>query len=302
MQMIKKVWPMLLSLVLGSTVTLMVTRVYADTAAHNAATSSAAAQTSGQSAEKAAEKAAETAAEKMADKSADSAAASSHSAAASQNDPAFIKMIETRLGQGAKVDAVSKTPYSGLYEIKVNGDIAYVDEKADYLFMGNVIDLKTHQDMTKAKQDEMNRVVFADLPFNLAIKQVKGDGKRVIAIFEDPNCGYCKRFRKNLQSVNNLTVYTFMFNILAESSSVISRNVWCSPNKVKAWDDWMLGGTQAATAPANCTSPNNQVLELGKKLKITGTPTIFFVDGSRVPGAIENTDLETKLAEVTAKQ
>jgi len=265
MRFIKKIWPMLFSLVLGATVTVMVTRVYADT-------------------------------QKTA---APAVPATTLVAPAALTDPAFKKMLETRLGEGAKIEVITPTPYAGLIEIQVNGDIAYVDEKANYLFMGNVIDLKTHQDMTKAKQDEMNKVVFADLPFNLAIKQVKGNGKRVIAIFEDPNCGYCKRFRKTLQGINDLTVYTFMFDILAEDSAVKSRNVWCTQDRVKAWDDWMLEGKEPAAAPANCTSPHNQILALGKKLKITGTPTIFFIDGSRVPGAIDAEDLEAKLA--TAK-
>ena len=180
--------------------------------------------------------------------------------AQTQQEAALKKLIEPRLGEGAKVESVTKTPYSGLYEVRVNGDVIYTDEKAQYLFMGSVVDLKTHQDLTKARVDEINRVVFADLPLDLAIKQVKGNGKRVIAIFEDPNCGYCKRFRKNLQGMDNVTVYTFLFNILAEDSAVKSRNVWCSMDRVKAWDDWMIAGKEAPAAPANCTSPHTRVL------------------------------------------
>src|SRR5207247_6542948 len=117
------------------------------------------------------------------------------------------KMIEPRLGEGAKVDSVTKTPYSGLYEVRTNGDIIYTDEKAEYLFVGRVLDTKTYQDYTKARIDEINKVKFSDLPFDSALKTVKGNGKRTIAVFEDPNCGYCKRFRHTLQETDNVTVY-----------------------------------------------------------------------------------------------
>ena len=131
-----------------------------------------------------------------------------------------------------------------------------------------------------------------------AIKTVKGNGKRVIAVFEDPNCGYCKRFRHTINEMDNVTVYTFMYNILAEDSAVKSRNIWCAPDRAKAWDDWMLNGKSAPQAPANCTAPNDKILALGQKMKITGTPTVFFTDGTRIPGAIDQKALEAKLASV----
>jgi thiol:disulfide interchange protein DsbC len=213
-------------------------------------------------------------------------------------EAAVKKLIEPRLGQGAKVDSVIKTPYSGLFEVRTGGDIIYTDEKAKYLFVGRVVDTQTYQDYTKERVDEISRIKFSDLPLDAAMKVVKGDGKRVIAVFEDPNCGYCKRFRHTLQEINNVTIYTFMYNILAEDSAVKSKDIWCSADASKAWDDWMLNGKAAATAPANCRNPNEKVLALGQKMKITGTPTIFFSDGSRIPGAIDAKALETKLAAV----
>lgn len=213
-------------------------------------------------------------------------------------EAAVRKAIEPRLGPDAKIVSVTKTPYSGLYEIQVNGDIIYTDAKAQYLFVGRIVDTKTYQDYTKARLEDINKVAFSDLPLNLAMKSVKGNGKRVIAVFEDPNCTYCKRFDRNLQDVDNITVYTFLYNILSPDSITISRNVWCAPDRNKAWDDWMLSGKQPPTAPANCSAPHDQVLELGKRMRITGTPTIIFTDGSRVPGAIDAKSLETKLETV----
>ena len=209
------------------------------------------------------------------------------------------KLITPRLGDNAKVDSVTKTPYSGMFEIRTGGDIIYTDEKAKYLFVGRVLDAQTYQDYTKDRVDEISKIKFSDLPLDAALKTVKGNGKRVVAVFEDPNCGYCKRFRHTLQELDNVTVYTFMYNILSDDSAVKSKNVWCAADRAKAWDDWMLNGKVPATAPAACTTnPNERVLALGQKLRISGTPAIFFADGSRIPGAVDAKALETKLASI----
>jgi thiol:disulfide interchange protein DsbC len=120
--------------------------------------------------------------------------------------------------------------------------------------------------------------------------------QRVIAVFEDPNCGYCKRLRQTtLKETDNVTIYTFMYNILSDDSFVKSKNIWCSPDRSKAWDDWMIGGRRRCVAAESCASPNEEVLALGRKLGISGTPAIFFADGSRIPGAIDAKTLEEKL-------
>ncbi|CAN5202723.1 DsbC family protein [soil metagenome] len=224
--------------------------------------------------------------------------ASAAAMAETPQEAAVKKLVEPRLGDKAKVDSVTKTPYSGLYEVRTGGDIIYTDENAKYLFVGRVIDTKTYQDYTKDRIDEINKIKFSDLPLESALKMVKGDGKRVIAVFEDPNCGYCKRFRQTLQGLENVTVYTFMYNILSEDSSIKSKNIWCTEDRNKAWDDWMLNNKAAPTAAASCNTPNDKILALGKNMKITGTPTVFFTDGSRIPGAIDAKSLEAKLASV----
>jgi thiol:disulfide interchange protein DsbC len=208
------------------------------------------------------------------------------------------KAIEPRLG-GAKIESIKETPYGGLYELRVAGDIMYTDKKGEYLVIGHVYDAKSTRDLTRERIDDINKVKFSDLPFESAIKQVKGDGKRVIAVFEDPNCGYCKRLRQTtLKNTDNVTIYTFMYNILADDSFVKSKNIWCSPDRAKAWDDWMINGKAAPTAAANCETPNDKILALGQKLRITGTPAIFFSDGTRIPGAIDQKGLEDKLATI----
>ncbi|MGH8807995.1 MAG: DsbC family protein [Noviherbaspirillum sp.] len=215
-----------------------------------------------------------------------------------QETAAIKKAIEPRLGEGVKIDTVTKTPYGGLFELRIGGDIFYTDAKGDYLFIGRVIDTRTMQDQTKLRVDEINKIKFADLPLDSALKLVKGNGKRVIAVFEDPNCGYCKRFRQTLNEMDNVTVYTFMYNILSEDSITKSRNIWCSTDRNKAWDEWMLKGKAADAAPANCTAPHEKILALGQKMKVTGTPTIFFADGTRIPGAVDSKALENKFASI----
>jgi thiol:disulfide interchange protein DsbC len=208
------------------------------------------------------------------------------------------KALEPRLG-GAKIESVKETPYAGLYEVRVAGDILYTDKKGDYLVIGHVYDAKTSQDLTRARIDDINKVKFSDLPLDQAIKQVKGNGKRVIAVFEDPNCGYCKRLRQTtLKEMDNVTIYTFLYNILSEDSFVKSKNIWCSSDRAKAWDDWMINGKMAPAAPAECKTPNEEVLALGQKLHIQGTPAIFFTDGSRIPGAVDQKTLEAKLSSI----
>lgn len=219
-------------------------------------------------------------------------------AAQTPQEAAIKKLIEPRLGEGVKVDSVTKTPYAGLFEVRIGSEVLYTDEKAQYIFVGNVIDAQNQTNYTKARTDDLSKIKFADLPFDSALKMVKGDGKRVMAIFEDPNCGYCKRFRKTLHGMDNITVYTFMYNILSDDSAVKSKNIWCSVDKNKAWDEWMLNGKVAATAAANCATPNDKISALGQKMRISGTPTIFFTDGSRLPGAVDVKALETKWASI----
>ncbi|NHZ81563.1 thioredoxin fold domain-containing protein [Massilia sp. CCM 8695] len=205
------------------------------------------------------------------------------------------KRVEPKLGKDVKIESIRKTPYSGLYEIRAHGDIIYTDKRGKYLIFGQVVNTQSQRNLTKERVEQINMIKFNELPFEHALKLVKGDGKRMMAIFEDPNCGYCKRFRQTtLKEIDNVTVYTFMYNILSEDSSVKSKNIWCAPDRNKAWDDWMLDNKAAPAAAATCASPNEKVFELGRKLRIEGTPAIFFADGSRIPGAIDTKGLEAK--------
>jgi thiol:disulfide interchange protein DsbC len=220
-----------------------------------------------------------------------------HAADAQTDVEATIKKtIAPKLGANVKVESVKKSGIMGLYEVIVGDEVFYTDEKAQYLVAGTIFDLNNSKNLTQARLDALHTVKFADLPFELAFKQVKGNGKRVVAVFEDPNCGYCKRLRHELQHVDNITIYTFMYDILSDDSEIKSRNIWCSANPAKTWNDWMVDGKEAPVAPESCKfDPHDKIIALGKQLHIVGTPAVFFTDGSRSPGFVSAAALEEKL-------
>ncbi|MCZ8256816.1 MAG: DsbC family protein [Polaromonas sp.] len=204
------------------------------------------------------------------------------------------KNLSEKLPAFAKIDEVSKTPMNGLYEVRVGFDIYYTDEHGDYLLQGNLLDLKSRRNLTEERVEKLTAVDFEKLPVNDAFKIVRGDGKRKLAVFEDPNCGYCKRFERDLTSVDNVTVYLFLYPVLGQDSIVKSRNIWCAKDKVKAWNDWMLRNTTPAAAECDM-APIKRNREFGQKYNITGTPTLLFSNGTRAPGAISAQEVEKML-------
>ncbi|MFZ6774603.1 DsbC family protein [Undibacterium sp. SXout7W] len=208
------------------------------------------------------------------------------------------KQLETKFGPQFKVQAVEKSPFPGLYGVQMNGELYYTDDKAQFLIIGKMINTSTKVDYTEQRTNELNKVDYKTLPFNLSIKTVKGDGKRSIALFEDPNCPYCKQLRKNLSTIDNLTVHVFQLNMLGPDSKQKSHDIWCAPDKAKAIDDWMLNGKLPPAAPANCTDPHTEVMALGSKHKMKGIPTMVFPDGSRLTGGVDAKTIEDKLSKI----
>src|SRR5258706_9900246 len=159
----------------------------------------------------------------------------------------------------ASVDAVRKVPYGGLYEVLVGSDIFYTDAKGEFLVAGSIIDLKTKENVTEARIRQVNAIKWESLPLDNAIKVVRGNGSRKIAIFEDPNCGYCKRFERDLQGVSDITVYVFLYPILAPDSVEKSKAVWCAADRSKAWLDHMVRDA-AITGATNCATPIDRIM------------------------------------------
>lgn len=206
--------------------------------------------------------------------------------------------VESWLKGRFKVDSVSKTAMPGIVEVRIGSDLLYADEKGLFAIVeGQLVNLKTGDNLTAARVEEINRIDFAKLPKDLAMKTVRGTGKRVLAVFEDPYCSFCRTYRKTLTDLNNVTVYTFFYPMLRAESETVARNAWCAKNREEAWNDWMLFGKEPPKAAGDCKFQGAKLLELGKSLGVSGTPTTFLADGRRLTGAVAKDRLEQLLAE-----
>lgn len=206
--------------------------------------------------------------------------------------------VETWLKGRFKVDSVSRTAMPGVVEVRIGTDLIYVDEKGQFAIVeGQMVNLKTGENLTAARLEEINRVDFAKLPKDLALKTVRGNGKRSLAVFEDPYCSFCRTYRKTLTELNNVTIYTYFYPTLRAESETISRNAWCAKNREEAWNDWMLFGKEPPKAAADCKFAAAKLVELGRSLGVSGTPTTFLGDGRRLTGAISRDRLEQLFAD-----
>lgn len=219
------------------------------------------------------------------------AAASAHA-----SEAAIRKMLQGRFPD-IQVESVSRTPFSGLYEVVLGGRVLYTDEKASYIFFGSLLDVRGsgERDLTRERVSQLNAQALRKSTDN-AIKRVRGNGRRVIYSFEDPNCGYCREFQKELQKINDVTVYTFLWPILSPDSVEKSRAVWCSKDRAKAWDDLMLRGV--VPQAAKCDAPLERNIELAQRFGARGTPAVFLADGTVIGGFLPADKLEQALNSV----
>jgi thiol:disulfide interchange protein DsbC len=208
------------------------------------------------------------------------------------------KNLLERLPQLQRIDEVSRSPMPGLFEVRVNGiDIYYTDAEGNYLIQGNLIDTRQRRNLTEERVEKLSAIPFDAMPLKDAFTIVRGNGRRKLVVFEDPNCGYCKRFERDLQKVDNVTVHLFLYPILGPDSMERSKAIWCAKDPAKAWLDWMVHDQLPGAAPSSCdTSALARNVEFGRKHRISGTPTLLFADGSRVPGAINASQVEKYLA------
>jgi thiol:disulfide interchange protein DsbC len=216
--------------------------------------------------------------------------------AAFAQEAVIRKNIAERMPDFPKIDEVQKTPIPGLYELRVGVDVYYSDELGNHLIEGQVIDTRTRTNLTQARIDKLTQIDFATLPLKDAIIWKQGNGARKLVVFADPNCGYCKRFERDLNQVKDVTVYTFLYPILGGDSPEKSKNIWCAKDKTQVWRDWMLDGTPPPRSMGQCdVAALQRNADLGRKHKINGTPSVVFEDGKRVPGAMSLDQLEKQL-------
>ena len=219
------------------------------------------------------------------------------SAHAGENE--IRKSLQSKFPGVGKIEHIVKTPYAGLYEIIIDGQLLYTDAQGEYVFEGSIIEAKSRRDLSEARRRVLFAIDFDKLPLELAVKKVKGNGKRKLAIFTDPNCSFCKRLEKELSRVTDVTIYRFMYPIFPGSDEIV-RNVLCSKDPNKAWEDWML--SEVAPAAATCDTQTEKVMALGQKLRVNGTPNLIFGNGIQSPGFLPLEELEKNLNETEKKQ
>jgi thiol:disulfide interchange protein DsbC len=215
--------------------------------------------------------------------------------AAVAQEAVIRKNIAERLPDFPKIDEVTKTPIPGIYELRIGTDVLYSDEQGNHLIEGSLIDTRSRANLTEARQNKLQTIDFASLPLKDAMIWKQGSGARRIAVFADPNCGYCKKFERDLQQIKDVTVYTFLIPILGGDSPEKSANIWCAKDKARTWLDWMLDGKAPPRSMGQCETPIARNLALSRKHKVNGTPAIVFEDGTRVPGALSAEQLEKQL-------
>jgi thiol:disulfide interchange protein DsbC len=214
------------------------------------------------------------------------------------------KTLAERLPKLPPIDEVTRTPIPGLWEVRFGGtEILYSDDKGEHILVGgSMIETKTRTDLTEARMEKLLAVDWKELPLKDALVFRQGTGARKIAVFADPNCGYCRRFERDLMAVKDVTIYVFLLPILGPDSLTKSRDIWCARDNARAWRAWMIDGVPAPGAPARCDSGAlERNAAFGRKYKITGTPAALFEDGTRKPGAIPG-DLIEKLLVAASKK
>ncbi|WP_293998525.1 DsbC family protein [Sphaerotilus sp.] len=213
------------------------------------------------------------------------------------NEDEIRKTLTERFANLPKIDEIRTTPMPGVWEVRIGTDIMYSDAKGTYLLQGSMIDTATRRNLTEERVDKLSAIDFASLPLKDAIVWKNGNGKRKIAVFADPNCGYCKRLEKDLVNVKDVTVYTFVIPILGGDSPEKSKSIWCAKDNTTVWRNWMIDGTAPARVMVQCDAAAiERNTALAKKHKVTGTPAIVFEDGTRAPGAIPAAEIEKRMA------
>ncbi len=216
------------------------------------------------------------------------------------NEAAIRKAFTERLPT-LKVDEVRPAPMPGLWELRIGNEIRYTDPTGSFLIEGELLDLKSRKNLTEERVTQLNRVDFASLPLKDAMVWKSGSGKRRIAVFADPNCGYCKRFERGLQEMKDVTVYTYLIPILGGDSAEKSRSIWCAKDSTATWLGWMLKGEMPPKSAPGCDDGViERNLALSRRIHVNGTPAIVLEDGSRIPGAVSAAELEKRLQALNA--
>ncbi len=218
-------------------------------------------------------------------------------ASASADEASVRKLMEGKF-PGSKISSVTKTAYGGLYEIHLDNEIVYTDEPVSFVLVGNLVDTKTNQNVTQQRLRKLTAVNVKEVPLELAIRKVRGSGKRQLIVFSDPMCPYCQQLERELEKINNVTIYVMLYPIEVRfrGSTELSKQIWCASDRARAWDEWMLRKVKPTAAPT-CKDPIARLDQVGTKLNVTSTPTMIFADGGIIAGMVPAAQIEKYLNE-----
>jgi len=221
---------------------------------------------------------------------------------ASADEAAVRRMIQDKLRGGGRIENVQKTPFGDLYEVVIRGDegllVYYADGDARVIIVGQMIDAKSGRNLTEERQRKLTAVKWDSLPFQWAITTVRGGGRRKIAILSDPNCPYCKRLEEDLAKLDDITVHILPYAVVKSDSVRQAKAVWCSKDRVKAWNDLMFRRIEPQAAP-DCDTPIEKLAEFGRRMGANSTPTWFLENGERYSGALPLEDVQRALDEAS---
>jgi thiol:disulfide interchange protein DsbC len=209
--------------------------------------------------------------------------------AAFADEAAVRRMVEEKLRGSGQVEGVQKMPFADLYEVVIRTPdgpaIYYVDSRATVIIAGKVFEAKTGRNLTEERERKLNAVKWESLPLQWAITSVRGSGRRKIAILSDPNCPYCKRFEEDLAKLDDITVHILPYAIIRPESVQQAKAVWCSKDRVKAWNDLMFRRVEPRPE-RECDTPVEKLVQYGRSIGATATPTWFLESGERFSGAM----------------
>ncbi len=213
-------------------------------------------------------------------------------AAAQTPEDNLRKLIEAKM-PGERVREIRRTPLPGVYEVAFGNRLFYADEGLNYLIIGQIIESATNRNLTDQRLRQLTAIDVKLLPLDAAIRTVKGDGKRTLYVFSDPLCPFCSQLEQELQKVTNVTTYTFLTPVdqMRPGSRNRALEIWCSSDRRRAWDEWMLRQVAPVSKPT-CRNPLDQVVKLSDKLGFTVTPTLVFADGAVLSGMIPAAQIE----------
>lgn len=212
-------------------------------------------------------------------------------------EAAIRKNLPERVPNMPAIQEVTKTPFPGVWEVRLAGNrLIYSDDSGNYIFQGALIDTRNRVNLTEQRIEKLTAIAYKDLPLKDSFKIVKGKGTRQMAVFEDPNCGYCKKLHRELANINDITIHVFLIPVLGDDSVDKAERIWCAKDKAKTYLSWMLNNQppEEATCDTAAIARNSK---LASEYGIGGTPTLFFTNNKRVPGFIPADRIEAMLKE-----